>query len=140
MFGAMPPARAPGGRSEGERAPPPGRRKTILFVDDNDLVREVVRAVLEDDGYAVVEARSAEEALAVAGRHDGPIELLLTDLLLPGLGGRELADRLVSLRGGVKVLYTSAHVDDALGPGAAFILKPFGADALIRKVREVLDS
>ena len=117
--------------------------ETVLVVEDDENVRSLVRAVLAARGYSVFEAGNASEALLLRGRYTGPIQLLLTDVVLPQVGGRELSEKLVSLDPKLKVLYMSGYTDKAVVIGnhdAAFIQKPFTPDALSRKVREVLDS
>jgi len=118
----------------------------ILLVDDDEIVRKFVLQVLQTSGYAVIEASNGPEALRIAKEHTGPINLLLTDIKMPKMNGRELADRLTPLRPGVKVLYISGHTDSAtvnqmaLQRGANFLQKPFTPDRLTTKVRKVLDS
>jgi PAS domain S-box-containing protein len=124
----------------------PGGSETILLVEDEDMVRRLVRSVLERGGYRVVEAMHGEEALRVAEQHDGPIHLLLTDVVMPALGGRELAELLQASRPDIRVLFMSGYTDDlvlrhGLEAGTSALLeKPFTAFALSSKVREVLDS
>jgi signal transduction histidine kinase len=119
----------------------PEGRKTILVVDGEEAVRVLVRQALECQGYAVLEASDAREALAACGRHAGPIHLLLTDEVT---GAGELAARLAGGRPSPKVLYFSEHAPDAVGRPAgphnpaAFLAKPFAVTELSRKVREVL--
>jgi response regulator RpfG family c-di-GMP phosphodiesterase len=102
--------------------------------------------VLERQGYTILEAPNGAAALHVAATHQGPIHLLLTDVVMPVLSGRQLAERLVQLRPETQVLYTSGHTDDSivrhgiLEPGIAYLQKPFTPDSLARKVRDVLDS
>jgi signal transduction histidine kinase/CheY-like chemotaxis protein len=121
-------------------------RETVLLVEDEDRVRSWVHEVLGMHGYTVLEAPDGDEALRVVERHPGPIDLLLTDVVMPHMSGRELADRLVLARPGLKVLYMSGYTDDAivhhgvLGAGTALIQKPFGVDALARQVRDVLEA
>ena len=118
----------------------------ILLVDDDEIVRKCVLHVLQASGYAVIEASNGPEALRIANEHTGPINLLLTDIKMPKMNGRELAERLMPLRPGVKVLYISGHTDSAtvnemaLQRGANFLQKPFTPDRLTTKVRKVLDS
>ena len=125
--------------------PQPGT-ETVLVVEDAASVRSVMRQVLERYGYAVLEAPDGETALQLAAKHHGPIHLLLTDVVMPGVSGRQLADRLLRLRPGIKVLYASGYTDDAiihhgiLEPGIAYLQKPFTRDALALKVRAVLDG
>ena len=130
-------------------AAPASRRlhgsETILLVDDTDLVRRVARDVLSGAGYRVLEAGGADEALQVAGSQASPIDLLVTDVVMPGHNGLELADRLRSARTNVRVLYISGYTDAAIIRGgllaehAAFLQKPFTPDDLLRKVRQVLE-
>ena len=118
----------------------------ILLLDDDEIVRKFVLHVLQASGYAVIEASNGPEALRIANEHTGPINLLLTDMKMPKMNGRELAERLMPLRPGVKVLYISGHTDSAtvnemaLQRGANFLQKPFTPDRLTTKVRKVLDS
>jgi signal transduction histidine kinase/CheY-like chemotaxis protein len=118
--------------------------ETILVVEDDDAVRRMTRMFLEINGYIVVEARNAANAIELMESHKGSIEMVLTDVVMPGMKGGELVERLEKLRSGLKVLYMSAYTEDAainsgiLGPGSAFIEKPFNADELTSKVREVL--
>jgi two-component system cell cycle sensor histidine kinase/response regulator CckA len=120
--------------------------ETILVVEDDDAVRRMTRMFLEINGYTVVGARNAADAIQLMERHKGSIEMVLTDVVMPGMKGRELVEQLVKLHSGLKVLYMSAYTEDAainfgiLGPGSAFIEKPFNADELTRKVREVLGT
>ncbi|HKW91896.1 MAG TPA: response regulator, partial [Methylomirabilota bacterium] len=123
-----------------------GRGETILLVEDAQRVRAVVREILEMSGYVVLEARHGAEALEISHRHTGQIHLLVTDVVMPQMSGRELAQRLATLRPELKVLYMSGYTDDAivrhgvLASGIAFLSKPFTPDALALKVREVLDG
>src|SRR6266545_3576293 len=125
---------------------PPTRAETILFVEDALRVRAVVREILEMHGYDVLEARHGAEALEISERHQGPIHVMVTDVVMPQMSGRELAQRLAPVRPGMRVLYMSGYTDDAivrhgvLGAGMAFLSKPFTPDALALKVREVLDT
>jgi hypothetical protein len=117
--------------------------ETILVVEDSLQLRELIREVLEVRGYRVLDAEHGDRALEVAGRHQGPIDLLLTDVIMPGMNGRELADRLVATRPEAKVLFVSGYGADALvrygvEGGAAYVQKPFTPDVLARAVREVL--
>jgi GAF domain-containing protein/CheY-like chemotaxis protein len=134
--------------SEATTTPPadaPCGSETILLVEDEDEVRELARELLQARGYTVLEAPDGAEALRISERHPGMIHLMLTDIVMPGMSGRELATRLTALRPGVAVLYMSGYTDNAvvhhgvLDPGAAFVQKPMAPDVLVRKVRELLD-
>ena len=125
----------------------PGRgTETVLVVEDAASVRMVTRQVLERYGYAVLEAPNGETALRLAAKHHGPIHLLLTDVVMPGLSGRQLAEQLVHLRPDMKVLYASGYADHAivhhgiLESGISYLQKPFTPETLGRRVRQVLDS
>jgi PAS domain S-box-containing protein len=124
--------------------PPPGGSETVLLAEDEGVVRTLARKVLEGHGYTVLEAGDGREALRLAALHAGPVHLLLTDLVMPGACGREVAERLRDLRPGLRVLYMSGYTDDAvvrhgvLEAEADFLQKPFTPEALARKVREVL--
>jgi CheY-like chemotaxis protein len=118
--------------------------ETVLLVEDEEMVRRMTREVLEGAGYHVLEASSGFEALRVSSGHGGRLDLLLTDVVMPGMSGRELAERLAPVRPGIKVLYMSGHTDDAIfhhgvtQAGTGFLQKPFTPDALERRVRELL--
>ncbi|HEV2749165.1 MAG TPA: PAS domain S-box protein [Gemmatimonadales bacterium] len=119
--------------------------ETILLAEDDEMLRPLAKGVLEKLGYTVLEAENASRALALAQAHKAPIQLLVSDVIMPGLSGRELAQRLVATRPETRVLYVSGYTDDAivhhgmLEPGLNFLQKPFTPSALARKVREVLD-
>lgn len=119
--------------------------ETILLAEDEPMVRDLARTILEHYGYRVLDARNCQAALALAGRHSGPVDLLITDLVMPGMNGYQLAERLVGLRPETKVIYMSGHSEDIIESHAAgldavnFIRKPFTPDFLARKVRQVLD-
>ncbi|HEV2106284.1 MAG TPA: ATP-binding protein, partial [Candidatus Eisenbacteria bacterium] len=119
-------------------------RETVLLAEDDERLRPLIRDVLADLGYTVLAAEDAAAALAAARAHAGPIELLVTDVVLPGESGRELARALATVRPGTRVLYVSGYTDDTvvqqgmLEPGGAFLQKPFTPEALARKIREVL--
>ncbi len=121
-------------------------RETVLLVEDEDMIRDLVRHILEAHGYTVIAASRGEEAVELAKRHDGSIDLLVTDVVMPGMSGRELADRLSRSRANLRVLYMSGYTYNeigrhgVLGSDIAFIQKPFAPDGLMRKVREVLDA
>ena len=120
--------------------------ETILLVEDEDAVRDLTRRCLEASGYRVLQASSAEEATHVLARHGSRLDLLLTDVVMPGASGPELARRLQAERPDLNVLFVSGYTDDSmvaqrvLDPGASFLQKPFTPDTLARKVREVLDT
>jgi len=120
--------------------------ETILLVEDQDEVRRVAQAILRRYGYHVLEARNAGEALLTCERHPRSIQLLLTDVVMPQLSGRELAERLAAVRPEMKVLYMSGYTENVivhhgiLDSGIAYLQKPIVPDLLARRVREVLDS
>src|SRR3989475_1106955 len=124
----------------------PRGEETILLVEDEGDVRELAREILEKSGYAVLEAANGPDALRIAARHEGVIHLLLTDVVMPQMSGRELARRLVRTRPEVRVLYTSGYIDEnmmrrsVVDQDTALLKKPFSSDALVRRVREVLDG
>ncbi|RYZ67185.1 MAG: response regulator, partial [Proteobacteria bacterium] len=120
--------------------------ETILLVEDEEQVRTVAGLILRRNGYRVLEANDGFEALAVAGGHDAPIDLLLTDMSMPKMGGAKLAEALGKEHPRMKILFVSGYTDDALvrhgitSAGFAFLQKPFTLDTLLVKVREVLDE
>jgi CheY-like chemotaxis protein len=120
--------------------------ETILVAEDEEQLRTVVRRTLEQQGYAVLVARSGAEAIDLSRKHAGTIDLLLTDLVMSGLNGRELAEQLAPLRPSMKVLYMSGYTENVLAdhdlddPRIAFVAKPFTPEALLRKVRETIDG
>jgi PAS domain S-box-containing protein len=134
------------GKSHQGRAEMPRGGETVLLVEDEDGVRSLTRHILKGCGYAILEARDGVEALRVAEQHPGRIDLLVTDVVLPRMGGRAVAERLATLHPGVKVLFVSGYTDDAvvrhgiLEAEVAFLQKPFSPAALAVKVREVLDG
>jgi two-component system, cell cycle sensor histidine kinase and response regulator CckA len=121
-----------------------GGTETILLVEDEESVRQLVRDTLESKGYKIIEAGNGENGIAAAARHSGKIDLVITDVVMPGMGGRELAERILKTRAGTKILYLSGYAEDAvlsegsLGDNTAFLQKPFTLQNLSRKVREVL--
>jgi two-component system, cell cycle sensor histidine kinase and response regulator CckA len=124
-----------------------GNRETILVVDDEPHVVTLVKRMLHQQGYAVLGATDPEEAAQIAQAHEPAIHLLLTDIAMPQLNGRDLADRLKALRRGMRVLYMSGFMEEALLKyygvsiaGIPFLQKPFTPETLAGKVREVLDA
>ena len=123
----------------------PTGSETVLLVEDEDVVRGLAVKILEAAGYKVLEARRGEEAIKLCSETSKPIDLLLTDVVMPEISGKEVADRLNELRPDLKVLYMSGYTDEAivhhgvLDSSVQFIQKPFTPAALARKVREVLD-
>jgi PAS domain S-box-containing protein len=117
---------------------------TILLVEDEEGVRELTAEILQEQGYAVLVAGDGAEALVIAARHEGPIHLLVTDVVMPRMSGRDLAERLAAVRAETKVLYVSGYHDDIIGrhgvldAGTAFLQKPFTPESLSRAVRDVL--
>ena len=126
-----------------------GGTETILLTEDEDGVRSLVRDILETHGYHVIEAVNPADALAQASTYEGHIDLLLTDVVMPGGTGRELAHTLAACRPGLKVLFVSGYPEHgsepgapfgtSMEPGAPFLAKPFTRDALLRRLRELLD-
>jgi CheY-like chemotaxis protein len=120
--------------------------ETILVAEDEEPLRLVVRRALEERGFSVLVAASGHEAIELCARHPGEIDLLLTDLVMPRMSGRELAQRLAPLRPAMKVLYMSGYSEHAIAnhdagdARMAFLAKPLTPEALLRKVREVLDG
>jgi CheY-like chemotaxis protein len=135
-------AERPAARAEASAAR--GGQETILVVEDEPPLRELMQEILEEAGYTVLTAVDGEQGLSVARAHKGPLDLLLTDVVMPRMSGREIAARLRLERPGVAVLYMSGYTDDTvvhhgvLESGAAFLQKPISPEALLRKVREVL--
>jgi PAS domain S-box-containing protein len=125
-------------------AEPPRGNETVLLVEDDDKVREVVGLALREAGYEVLEARSGAAALALAAAHPGRVHLVITDLVMPGMSGRELVERFRAKHPEARALFMSgytdagAHQQGGLPAGAAFIQKPFAPSSLARRVREVL--
>jgi CheY-like chemotaxis protein len=129
-----------------ETLPPPAKgTETVLLAEDAASVRAVTRQILERQGYTVLEAPSGRAAVDIAAKRRGGIHLLLTDVVMPEMSGRQLADQLAELRPEIKVLFISGYTDDSvvrhgvLEAGVAYLQKPFTPDSLARKVREVLD-
>src|SRR5258708_5543256 len=120
--------------------------ETVLLVEDEDGVRTLVKLMLERQGYTVLHAKDGVEAVMICEQHAGNIDLLITDVVLEHLSGRELAEKLVSLRPSMRTLYISGYTDDAivhhgvLSSDMAFLQKPFTAEALLEKVRQLVDA
>jgi two-component system cell cycle sensor histidine kinase/response regulator CckA len=123
-----------------------GGSETILLVEDEETVCDLVRRVLQAEGYTLLEAQRGDEALSLAGQHPGQIDLLITDVVMPQMSGRELAEQLKALRPQLKVLFMSGYTDDTvvrhgiLTADIEFLPKPFSPGKLASKVREVLDK
>jgi CheY-like chemotaxis protein len=123
-----------------------GENRTILLVEDDRLVLGAVRAVLEAQGCSILAAGSATEALQVCEHHPGPIHLLLTDVVMPEMNGRELAEQIRRRLPGIKVLYMTGYTEDQMlragliAHEVALIRKPFSITDLARKVREVSEE
>ena len=120
--------------------------ETILLVEDDDTLRDLAKKILQKHGYSVLDAHNGEKALRVTDKHHGPLHLILTDVVMPGMNGREVVEHLQSLRQEIKVLYMSGYLDNEiaphgiLDPGINFIEKPFTPNSLAMKVRRVLDQ
>jgi two-component system, cell cycle sensor histidine kinase and response regulator CckA len=131
-----------------ERPSSGGQRgsETILLVEDDNAVRHLADDILTAQGYTVIQAAHGGEALVVSARHSGPIDLLLTDVVMPHMSGRVLVERLTPKRPDMRILYMSGYTENAivhhgvLDAGTVFLPKPFTLDDLVRKVREVLDA
>ena len=120
--------------------------ETVLVVEDETGIRALVRKILERQGYRVLDAPKADDAIRVCQEYKGEIRLVITDAVMPEMGGREMVEKLTELRPGLKVLYVSGYTDDPqiyaahLAQGSAFLQKPFTLGALLDKVREVLEA
>ena len=120
--------------------------ETILIVEDDDQVRDGARGILRRHGYTVLDARNGGEAFLLCEQHEGPIHLLLTDVVMPKMSGPVLAKRLVQVRPEMKVLYMSGYTDDAalrhgvIEAEVAYLQKPITVETLTTKVRTVLDA
>ena len=155
------PARAPRSSSccRRQRAPEEGaasaladgrapnkRSETVLLVEDEAQVRELAAIALQRAGFTVLEAQHPEEAFEVVARHQGPLHLILTDVVMPGMNGRVMVERLIRRFPDARILFMSGYTDDALAPHGvapgdmAFLNKPFTPKQLAERVREVLDA
>jgi PAS domain S-box-containing protein len=137
---------AAGAPTQTQPAAQPSRGELVLVVEDDDGVRWMTRRVLEDAGYRVLEAAHGQAALERLSEDGAGVRLVITDVVMPGMGGRELAERLAQLRPELPVLFTSGYTDGEilrrglLQPGAVFVQKPFAPDSIVRIVRERLDA
>jgi two-component system, cell cycle sensor histidine kinase and response regulator CckA len=133
----------PAAKPQEPRAPYHGN-ETILLVEDDENVRKLVRQMLMQQGYQVLETRQSSDAAGVASKHDGPIDLLLTDVVMPEMSGKEVAAQVVVLRPGIKVVFMSGYpgvitADQGMfDPSAFFLQKPFELDALSQLLRQIL--
>jgi DNA-binding NtrC family response regulator len=132
--------------AEGARPAVPRGTETVLVVEDEEMVRNLVRETLERAGYRVLDAAGPFEARRISEQHRQPIQLLITDVVMPKVSGRELAEQLTARRPDMKVLYMSGYTDNAITASGiltrevAFLQKPFTPAALTEKVRDVLES
>lgn len=123
-----------------------GGSETILLVEDDPAVRNLVTSMLEKHGYQVLVSQNPSDVAVICEKHSGQIHLLLTDLILPGINGRDVAKHVGTLRPDTKVLFMSGYTDDALihtqgfDKEFAFLQKPFSSGTLGTKIREVLDA
>src|SRR5262249_44795361 len=134
-------------KSESSSVAPRGREPgTVLVVEDQEEVREVILAVLSSEGFNVLAAAGGDAALALSSRYPETIQLLITDLVMPGMNGKQVADQLILMRPNMKVLYISGYSGDLLArrgisePDAPHLAKPFTPQALSERVREILGS
>jgi two-component system, cell cycle sensor histidine kinase and response regulator CckA len=115
---------------------------TILLVEDNEALRELTSSLLTESGYTVLEAETPEKAIQIARQHAGPIHLLLTDVVMPGINGRVLVEKLTPIRPGLKVVYMSGYTGfthrGLLDSQAVLLQKPFTREALLSKIHGVL--
>jgi DNA-binding NtrC family response regulator len=129
-----------------EAPAPPRGTETILLVEDEEMVRNMTRTILESNGYKVLTATDGKDALSFCESYGGKIDMMLTDVIMPHMSGKVLAEQLAPQRPEMRVLYMSGYTDDAivhhgaLEEGIAFLPKPFAPDALAFKVREILDA
>jgi CheY-like chemotaxis protein len=133
-------------RSDAPEPVPARGSEVVLLVEDEDNIREPAQEVLESRGYTVLAAHDANEALGLAQNHPGPIHLLVTDVIMPGMSGSQLAERLATIRPEARVLYISGYPEDAIdhhgvsSEGPSFLQKPFPPGLLLSTVRSMLDS
>jgi PAS domain S-box-containing protein len=126
--------------------PLPRGSETVLLVEDEASLRELLKEALEINGYSVLVAADGSEALQLAEAHPGPIHIMVTDVIMPGMTGPKIVELVAPTRPEMKVLYVSGYSDESvtrqglIGPGSAFLSKPFGAEVLLRRIRETLDA
>ncbi len=136
----------PPAASKVDRRRLPGGTETLLLVEDEAAVRSSARRLLERQGYSVLEARHGADALRIVEESGRPIDLVVTDLVMPEMGGKELAERLRAHRPGLKVLFMSGYTEKAIAaggimpPNTGFVEKPFTVEQLMRRLREILDE
>jgi two-component system cell cycle sensor histidine kinase/response regulator CckA len=129
-----------------ETVAPPRGKEAVLVVEDAEALRLLIRELLEDAGYTVFDAESPERAIALVQSATGPLDLVLTDMVMPQMNGQELSKRILALRPQTRVVFMSGYTDQFVGeagtlePGALFLQKPFTMEALLRTVRRALDS
>jgi two-component system cell cycle sensor histidine kinase/response regulator CckA len=122
-----------------------GGSETVLLVEDEQAVRTLTRKILEESGYRVLEATRADEAVTISNGHDGAIDLMITDMVMPHTNGHDLAEQLGASRPEMKLLYMSGYTEKGLldkflkNQAIAFLEKPFSVDGLLNKVRNVLN-
>ncbi len=127
-------------------AQPAGGTETILLVEDEEVVRKMISTILQNNGYTVLVAQHPEQALSIAGEYSGTIHFLLTDVVMPQMNGREMADRILALRPEIRVLFMSGYTEDViihrgiLDPGIAFLHKPFTVENLTIQIRRLMES
>ena len=132
-------------KASSNNEPTPAQHKTVLLVEDEDFVRNVTREVLELSGYHVLEAIDADTGLDLYRENIDIVDLLLTDVVMPGINGREFANQLLALRPDLKIIFMSGYTDNAVvresfsDPRLNYLQKPFTLDALTEKVEQVLD-
>jgi CheY-like chemotaxis protein len=133
-------------QQESTRARPRKGTETVLLAEDAEVLRRLLREILTQNGYTVLAAPNGSEALRLSRAHSGPIHLLVTDMVMPQMNGRELASRLAPERPETRVLFMSGYTEEAIAthgvfdPGTQFLEKPFTPDSLARKVRQMLDA
>jgi CheY-like chemotaxis protein len=138
-------ARVPGVEAQAPE-PSPGGHETVMLLEDEESLRMMIHEILAEAGYRVLDSDAPDAAFETARSHGGQIDLLLTDVILPHMSGRETATRLLAMRPGLKVVYMSGYTDQVMGqqgilePHTHFLQKPFTAEGLLKKLREALDE